>query len=50
MKALRVRTGLRIPMDLNTELILLARERDVSKNSLITQILKDWVEKKKLNA
>ena len=40
----RVRTGLRIPMDLNTELIVIAQKNGVSKNALILQILWSYVE------
>lgn len=44
MTTQRVRTGLRIPMELNTELVLIAREKGVSKNALILQILWEWIE------
>ena len=43
----RVRSGLRIPMDLNTELILRAKADGIPKNALILQILKSWLEEKK---
>ena len=43
---LRVRSGLRIPFDLNTKLILLAQQRGVSKNSLMLEILWSHVERK----
>lgn len=43
----RVRSGLRIPFDLNTELILRAQTDGISKNALILQILKKWVEERK---
>ena len=39
----RMRTGLRIPYDLNTKLIFEAKEMGVSKNALILQILWEWV-------
>jgi len=39
----RVRTGLRIPYDLNTKLILIARKRGQTKNALMLQILWKWV-------
>lgn len=39
----RVRTGLRIPYNLNTWLILEARRLGISKNALILQILNEWV-------
>ena len=42
----RVRAGLRIPMDLNTKLILRASENGISKNALILQILWEYFEKK----
>lgn len=42
-----VRTGLRIPSDSNTELVLLADEQGVSKDALMLQILWNYVEKKK---
>ncbi len=41
----RVRAGLRIPYDMNTKLIFMAREIGISKNALILQILQDWVKK-----
>ena len=43
----RIRVGLRIPMNLNTELILKAKESGISKNALILQILWKWEEEKK---
>lgn len=42
----RVRAGLRIPYGLNTWLILEAEELGVSKNALILQILKEWMDRK----
>jgi len=39
----RKRTGLRIPMDLNTALILEAEKREMSKNALMVKILRNWV-------
>lgn len=42
----RVRTGLRIPYEMNTELILEAQRAGVSKNALILQILREWLEEK----
>lgn len=39
----RIRTGLRIPMDLNTVLILEAKRMGISKNALMLQILRGWV-------
>lgn len=46
----RVRAGLRIPYDLNTKLILLARKRGISKNALILDILQEYVENRKKGA
>ena len=46
MTTQRVRTGLRIPFELNTELIMTARKNGISKNALILQILWDWMDKK----
>ncbi len=39
----RVRSGLRIPYDLNTWLIEEARKQGIPKNALILRILWDWV-------
>lgn len=39
----RVRTGLRIPYELNTWMILKAEKLGISKNALIIQILWDWI-------
>lgn len=39
----RVRAGLRIPNDLNTDLIREANRQGISKNALILQILWEWV-------
>lgn len=39
----RIRTGLRLPIDMNTKLILKADELCVSKNALILFILKEWI-------
>lgn len=43
----RVRSGLRIPIDLNTELILRAKADGISKNALILQILWEWRNKRR---
>lgn len=43
----RVRTGLRIPYEQNTKLIFEARACGISKNALILQILKEWLERQK---
>lgn len=40
----RVRSGLRIPYDMNTSLIFIARKSGISKNALILQILREWME------
>ena len=40
----RVRTGLRIPYDLNTKLIFIARKHGISKNALMLDILRHYVE------
>lgn len=42
----RVRSGLRIPYEMNTRLIMEARDCGISKNALILQILHDWIERK----
>ena len=39
----RIRTGLRIPYEMNTELILIAKEYGISKNALMLEILRNWV-------
>lgn len=41
-----VRTGLRLPYDLNTWLILEAKKYGIPKNALILQILWNWMEQK----
>lgn len=43
----RVRSGLRIPYELNTWLIEESRKHGMAKNALILQILWDWVKKQK---
>lgn len=45
----KVRTGLRLPMEMNTELILKAKELCVSKNSLILFILQEWLKRAEEN-
>ena len=50
MTSKRIRAGLRIPIELNTELILLAEKNGISKNALILQILWNWVENKQNTA
>ena len=44
----RIRTGLRIPIELNAELIIRAKKDGISKNALILQILREWLEQQKL--
>ena len=41
----RVRSGLRLPYDLNTWLIQEAKKQGVAKNALILQILWDWAKR-----
>lgn len=41
----RVRTGLRIPYELNTWLIQAAKKQGIAKNALILQILWSWAER-----
>lgn len=43
----RARTGLRIPMGLNTKLILLAQEKGISKNALILEALWQYIENRR---
>ena len=43
----RVRSGLRIPYELNTWLILKAKDMGISKNALMLQIFREWVEREK---
>lgn len=40
----RVRTGLRIPYEQNTKLILLAEKMGVSKNAIILQAIREFLE------
>ncbi len=42
----KVRTGLRLPYDLNIKLISEAKRVGISKNALILQILWEWLEKR----
>ena len=44
-----IRTGLRLPYELNTWLVLEARKRGIPKNAFILQILWNWLEHKKEN-
>lgn len=41
----RIRTGLRIPYELNTWLVLEAKKQGYSKNALILNILWDYLKK-----
>lgn len=50
MKDNRVRSGLRIPYDLNTWLIQEADKQGYSKNALILQILREWMKKNETSA
>lgn len=45
----RVRTGLRIPYNLNTWLIQEAKNQGVAKNALILQILWEWAERQEMD-
>ena len=42
----RIRAGLRIPYEQNTKLILLAQKLGISKNALILQIIREYLEKR----
>lgn len=39
-----IRSGLRVPYDLNTKLIKIAKEKGISKNALILQILWNYIQ------
>ena len=41
----RMRTGLRVPYDLNTWLVKEAEKIGISKNALVVQILWDWADR-----
>lgn len=45
----RVRAGLRIPFEQNTELIFIAQKLGISKNALLLQIIRDYLKKTKLD-
>lgn len=47
MTAQRVRTGLRIPYEQNTKLVLIAQKMGVSKNAIILQAIREFLEKNK---
>ena len=46
----RVRTGLRVPYEMNTILIKIAEKKGISKNSLMLQILWKWIEENEKSA
>lgn len=46
MRAERVRSGLRIPYDLNTWLITEAKKQGIAKNAFILQIIWEWIERR----
>lgn len=43
----RIRTGLRIPYEQNTTLILISREMGISKNAVILQAIREFIERQK---
>lgn len=43
MKPLRIRTGLRIPYEQNTKLILIAQKLGISKNAVILQAIREFL-------
>jgi len=43
VKTSRVKTGLRMPIELNNKLTMLAEKKECSKNALIIRILWEWV-------
>lgn len=45
MTTKRVRAGLRIPYEQNTKLIFIAQKMGVSKNAIILQAIKEFLEK-----
>lgn len=47
MTTQRVRTGLRIPYEQNTKLVLIAQKMGVSKNAVILQAIREFLEKNK---
>ena len=44
----RVRTGLRIPYEQNTKLIMIARKLGMSKNAVILQAIRDFMKEYEL--
>lgn len=46
MKAPRVRSGLRVPPDLNNKLIMLAEKEGISKNALMLRVLSMYANEK----
>lgn len=47
MTTLRTRTGLRIPYEQNTALILISRKMGISKNAVILQAIREFIAKEK---
>lgn len=43
LKAPRVRSGLRVPSELNNKLIIMAENEGISKNALMLRVLGEWV-------
>lgn len=43
----RIRTGLRIPYEQNTALILISRKLGISKNAVILQAIREFISKQK---
>lgn len=43
VKPLRIRTGLRIPYEQNTQLILIAQKLGISKNAVILQAIREFL-------
>lgn len=40
----RVRSGLRLPMDMNEQLLESAKKKGISKNALILTVLNEWIQ------
>lgn len=40
----RVRSGLRLPVDMNEQLLEEAKKKGISKNALILIVLNDWIQ------
>lgn len=41
----KARTGIRVPVPVNTALVLEAQRRGISKNALIACVLTEWLER-----